>query len=100
MKREVTWVNDFRERYVSKLQNSFPKELKKTKQKTIYTNVTENLFVNEKKSYKFMNITIVECTQNVYHVTLEGEKFFNTGNLVKNAYKLILKQMLRLLRPT
>lgn len=47
-----------------------------------------------------MNITIVECTQNVYHVTLEGEKFFNTGNLVKNAYKLILKQMLRLLRPT
>lgn len=46
-----------------------------------------------------MNITIVECTQNVYHVTIESGEFFNTGNLVKNVNKLILKQMLRLLRP-
>ena len=50
----------------------------------------EDLFVNKKKD-KFINITIVESTENVYCVTLESEEFFNTTNLVKNLHNLILK---------
>ena len=43
----------------------------------------EDLFV-KKKRYEFISIAIAKRTENVYHVTLKSEKFFNTGNLVKN----------------
>ena len=44
------------------LWNSFPEELKTTKQKIIYINVT--------KPYKIINNSIGENTKDVYHVTM------------------------------
>ena len=50
------------------LQNSFPEELKRTKQKIRSTNEMEDIFVI-KKRYKMINIAIVESKENIYYVT-------------------------------
>ena len=65
-------------------QNLFPEELKLTKQKIIYTNVTEDLFVKKKKIKKIITITIVESTENVYHVTRQNLYFAHDHNKNKN----------------
>ena len=59
----------------AKLSNLFPEELKTTKQKIKYKNVTEDLFVKKKKLYKTLNITIAESTENFYHVTRQNLHF-------------------------
>ena len=53
--------------------------MKTTKQKIIYTNVTEDLFVKKKKWYEIINITIEESTENVYHVARQNLNFAKTS---------------------
>ena len=48
-------------------------------------------FHKEKERYKSINITIAESTGNAFHDKLKNQEIFNTGNLVKYLYKLILK---------
>ena len=59
------------------LWNSFPEELT-TKQKIIYTNVTERPFHEERKLYKIINITISESTESVYYPA--GNYMFKVNN--------------------
>ena len=47
---------------------------KTTKQKIIYTNVTENLFM-KKNLYRVIKITMVGSTENVYHVASQNLYF-------------------------
>ena len=62
-----------------------------TKQKIIYKNITEDLFMKKKKKDRIINITIVESIENVYHVmiffgqdweksTSYGQKHFRQAN--------------------
>ena len=55
------------------LWNSFPEELKTTKQKIIHTNITEDLFLKKKIYIKVFTVT--ESTENVYHVTWQNLYF-------------------------
>ena len=55
-----------------KLQNLFPDELKTTKHKIKYTNVTEDLFMKKKWCKIIIFITITESTDNVYYVTRQN----------------------------
>ena len=53
------------------LWNSFPPDLRSTKQKIIQTNITEDVFVKK----KIRNITMAERAENVYHVTGQNLHF-------------------------
>ena len=69
------------------LWNSFGEELKTTKQKIIYTNVTEGLFVKKKNDIKLYYITITESTESVSHVTRQNSDFAH-GCCSKNDIKV------------
>ena len=59
---------------IVQLWNWLPEELKTTKQRITCTYVTEHLFV-KKKNDKKTTITIVESTENVYHVKSQNLHF-------------------------
>ena len=59
------------------LWNSFPEESETAKQKIVYVNVMEDLSL-KKRWYKIINITIVENTEHVYHVTKQNLYFAHT----------------------
>ena len=61
--------------FVVQLWNSFLEELNTTKQKIICTNITQDFYIKKKKLYEIINITIVETTENVYHVTRQNLHF-------------------------
>ena len=66
--------------------NSFLEELKTTKQKITHTDVTEDLFVKEKKKKKFINVTIVESTENAYRTTRQNLYFAHANFNEKKNY--------------
>ena len=66
--------------------NSFLEELKTTKQKITHTDVTEDLFVKKKNIYKFINVTIVERTENAYRTTRQNLYFAHANSNKKKNY--------------